>query len=160
MFRWLPGQARKVDVFSRLERHWYEAGAASVGPRPSNATESEIADFEKTNAVTLPLDLREYFLRFNGTGDDTDAKLFCFWPIHKLCSLQSNYRGIGEAESYFIFADFMVESWYYAIYLGDNPSLRHRVILPDFPSHPEIAPDFSAFLELYLNDDPKLYGNA
>lgn len=149
-----------MDLFSRLERHRYKAGRGSVVQRPSNASESEIADFEKTNAVTLPPDLRKYFLRFNGTGDDTDSRLFCFWPIHKLCSLQSEYPRIKEAGFYFIFADFMVQSWYYAIYLGDNPILQHRVILPDFPHHPEIAPDFSAFLELYLKDTPKLYGNS
>jgi hypothetical protein len=160
MFRWVRGRGKELDLFSRLEKHWYAAGTGSVAVRPPHATESEIADFERINGLTLPPDLREYFLRFNGTDDDGDAKLFCFKPIEKLCSLHPGYPALNDAEYYFIFADFMIDSWYYAIYLGNNPSLQHKVILPDFPNHPEIAPDFSAFLELYLNYDPKLYGNA
>jgi hypothetical protein len=149
-----------LDLFSRLEKHWYAVGAGSVAVRPPNASESEIADFERINGVTLPPDFREYFSRFNGTGDDSDAKLFCFKPIGKIYSLEPNRSGINDAENYFIFADYMIDSWYYAIYLGNDRALQHKVILPDFPDHPEIAPDFSAFLELYLKDDPKLYGNA
>jgi SMI1 / KNR4 family (SUKH-1) len=125
----------------------------------------EVQAFEEKHAVTFPPDLREYFLRLNGVSEDPD--LFCFWPINRLVSARSkplnlvtSVAKLPEADRYFVFADYLIESHYYAIYLGNNPALHHWVILPDFPNHPMVAPSFSSFLELYLQDSPRIYGNA
>ena len=97
---------------------------------------------------------------------EEDPDMFCFWPLRRLApvpsvsSLAKATASLREVDRYFVFADYMIESSYYAIYLGDNPDLQNRVLLPDFPNQPVIAANFSDFIELYLRDDPKLYGNA
>jgi len=104
----------------------------------------------------LPADLREYFLRLNGIEEDPEV--FCFWPISRLRRVDLKTFNVFQSESYFFFADFLIESHYYAIYLGDDPFFQNRVILPDFPRSPIIAKTFTEFLDLYLIDDPKLFG--
>ncbi len=147
----------RVNPCDRLEQRWYANAATPARERPKCATGEEVDAFEQRNGVKLPADLREYFQRLNGI--DMDAGLFRFWPLARLISLKLPPSVLGEADRYFLFADYMVGTWYYAIYLGDDPFLQNRVILPDFPSHPVIAPNFSEFVELYLTDSPRLYGN-
>jgi len=145
----------RASLCDRMEQHWYRNDTTPGRERPRSATEDEIQAFELRNNVRLPADLREYFQRLNGV--DMDSGLFRFWPIARIIPLKvSTPPEIGR---YFLFADYMVGTWYYAICLGEDPLLQNHVILPDFPSQPVIAPDFSAFVELYLADSPRLYGN-
>jgi len=157
--------SKSGDIFDRLEEYWYSGRTGFIPPRTQGASEAEIQAFEQTHALKLPADLRGYFLRFNGIDEGPD--IFCFWPIAKLATVQTPAFNslkatvnLREANRYFVFADYLIESHYYAIYLGDNPLFQNRVILPDFPDQPIIAPSFSSFLELYLLDDPRLFGNG
>lgn len=153
-----------ADLLDRVKRYWYPNPASFDRKAHRLATEEEISAFEETNSVKFPWDFREYFLRLNGV--DEDDQLFCFWPLSSLARLENarfkwpagtlNFPG---SDSYFVFADFLIECMYHAIYLGDDPSLQNRVILPDFPNQPVIAPNFSNFLEIYLADAPAIYGN-
>jgi hypothetical protein len=140
-----------------LEERWHGGSPVAGLDRPEPATGEEIVAFEQRNAVNLPADLREYFERLNGVN--MDGRLFRFWPLSKLIPLKSSSSILIETNRYFLFADYMVGTWYYAIYLGDDPFLQNRVILHDFPTRPVIAQSFSAFVDLYLADSPRLYGN-
>ena len=141
----------------RMARHWYRDGSAVDQFRPKCPTDDDIQVFEERNGVQLPADLREYFQRLNGI--DMDPGLFRFWPLSRVIPLKSSSAVALETNRYFVFADYMVGTWYYAIYLGEDPFVQNRVILPDFPSQPVIAHTFSEFVELYLTDSPRLYGN-
>jgi SMI1 / KNR4 family (SUKH-1) len=141
----------------RLEEHWHGGLSTAGRERSKPATAEEILAFEQRNGVNLPADLREYFERLNGLN--MDGGYFRFWPLSRLIPLQSSSSVLIETSRYFLFADYMVGTWYYAIYLGDDPFLQHRVILHDFPSRPLISSGFSQFIELYLADSPLLYGN-
>jgi hypothetical protein len=147
-----------IQLCNRIERHWYDSASASDRYRPKCATEDEIHAFEQRHGVKLPTELLDYFLFLNGM--DQAPGFFRFWPLTKLIPLRSESVTVLEAERYFVFADYMMGTWYYAIYLGDDPFLQNRVILKDFPGRPVIALNFSEFIELYLIDSPKLYGNA
>ena len=145
-----------MDILDRLERHWYQSRTQWNLTGPVPASQQDINAFEQEYGVVLPTDFREYFLRLNGIGEDPDV--FCFWPISKLRRVDLKIFNMLQAESYFLFADFLIESHYYAIYLSNDPFFQNRVILPDFPGSPVIAQTFTEFLELYLRDDPSLFG--
>jgi len=146
-----------ADLCIRMARHWYRDGSASDQFRPKCPSEGDVQAFEESHSVRFPADLREYFRRLNGI--DMDPGLFRFWPLSRLTPVKSSPAVALETDRYFVFADYMVGTWYYAIYLGEDPFLQNRVILPDFPSQPVIARSFSEFVELYLSDSPRLYGN-
>jgi hypothetical protein len=145
-----------MNVLERLERHWYQSKIQRnlIGPAP--ASQQDINTFEQKYDIVLPADFREYFLRLNGIDEDPDV--FCFWPISKLKPVDLKNFAVLQAECYFFFADFLIESHYYAIYLGGDPFFQNRVILPDFSDSHMIAQTFTEFLELYLRDDPSLFG--
>jgi len=145
-----------MEILDRLERHWYRSKTQWNLNGPVAASREDIDAFEQKYGVVLPADLREYFLRLNGIEEDPEV--FCFWPISRLRRVDLKTFNVFQSESYFFFADFLIESHYYAIYLGDDPFFQNRVILPDFPRSPLIAKTFTEFLDLYLNDDPKLFG--
>jgi hypothetical protein len=142
------------SLYVRMENRWYRDSAA--WDRPKRATDEDLESFEQRHNAKLPADLRQYFRCLNGV--DMDSGMFRFWPLSKIIPLKST--GIIPTDHYFLFADYMVGTWYYAIYLGEDTFLKNRVILPDFPNQPAIAPNFSEFIELYLTDSPKLYGNV
>jgi hypothetical protein len=147
-----------VKILDRLEHHWYESEIERNFHDPKAASHEEVILFEQENGVTLPADFREYFLRLNDI--DEDPGLFCFWPLSRLKRLDGKTSASLQSEGYFYFADYLIESHYYAIYLGNDPFFQNRVILPDFPNKPVIANTFSEFLELYMLDSPTLYGNS
>jgi SMI1/KNR4 family protein SUKH-1 len=149
--------AAAANLCARIEQHWRQDASAPHREWTKRATEEEIQAFEERNSVRLPADLREYFQRLNGI--DSAPGFFRFWPFSKLIPLKSPSFPTFEADHYFIFADYMMGTWYYAIYLGEDQFLQNRVILPDCPGHPVVAPGFSEFIELYLTDSAKLYGN-
>lgn len=146
-----------INLCLRIARHWYRDGSPVDQFPAKRPTKDDLQAFEEQNSLRLPADLREYFQRLNGI--DMDPGLFRFWPLSRLIPVKSSSAVALEADRYFVFADYMVGTWYYAIYLGEDPFLQNRVILPDFPSQPVIARSFSEFVELYLTDSPRLYGN-
>ena len=147
-----------MEILDRLEQYWHRNWQAVATDRPTPASTQDLSEFEQMHQVTFPLDFREYLQRFNGIEEDPD--LFCLWPINKIRRLDSKGFHLLQAESYYYFADYLIECHYYAIYLGNDGFFQNRVILPDFPGSPVIANTFTEFLELYLKDDPKLFGHV
>ena len=147
-----------MDILERVDKYWYESALARGLRAPVVASESDLEAFEQNNGVRLPADLRKYFLELNGTDGDGDAQIFRFWPLGEIRRVDRKDFALLDADSYFLFADYLMESWYYAIYLGNDPFFQNRVILTGFPRNPVVAQTFSEFLELYLRDEPKLYG--
>jgi len=146
-----------AQLCARIEQHWHRDDSAYDRERQKRATEEEIQAFEQRHSVRLPADLREYFQRLNGI--DSAPGFFRFLPLSRLIALKSPSFASSETDRYFIFADYMVGTWYYAIYLGEDQFLQNRVILPDLPGPPILASNFSEFVELYLTDSARLYGN-
>jgi hypothetical protein len=148
--------ASAIRLCARIEQHWHKDDSAYDRERQKRASEEEIQAFEQRNGVRMPADLREYFQRLNGI--DSAPGFFRFFPLSRLVALKSPSFAAFETNRYFIFADYMVGTWYYAIYLGEDQVLQNRVILLDLPGPPILAPNFSEFVELYLTDSVKLYG--
>jgi hypothetical protein len=149
--------ASAVRLCTRLEQHWYKDGSGFDLERPRRATQDEIQAYEQRNGVQLPADMREYFQRLNGI--DSAPGFFRFFSLARLIPLKPESYPTFNVDHYCIFADYMAGTWYYAIYLGEDSFLQNRVILPDLPGQPVLASSFSEFVELYLADSPRLYGN-
>ncbi|UWZ83447.1 SMI1/KNR4 family protein [Occallatibacter riparius] len=147
-----------LDLFDRLERHWYPGPARDDSDRQKRATEEDIAKFEAEHGVKVPEDFREYLLRFNGIEEDPEV--FRFWPLHELRPVDLKSFRVPDRERYFFFADYLIECFYYAIYLGDRPELQNWVVIPCMPRQPFVAVNFTGFIELYLDDARAIYGPA
>jgi hypothetical protein len=127
--------------------------------RPTPASVEEIAAFERLHSVSLPADFRDYLLRFNGTQGDGDSRMLTFWQLDKLVPMLPERAALPEADRYFVFADYMISSWEYAIYFGDTPTLKNQVVLYEYPAQPVVAQTFSGFLELYLQNPDIVYAS-
>ncbi len=96
---------------------------------PSGVTEKEIVSFEAKYRVVLPLDVRQYFMAANGTGDAMDEVLCRFWPlmevkpVHDVLELERfNCPDRFAYPDCFLFADHCTRSWDYALQLTNDPT--------------------------------------
>jgi hypothetical protein len=88
-----------------------------------------------------------------------DPELYRFWPLNEVRQVDIASFQVPERDRYFFIADYLIESYYFAIYLGATPELQNWVVIPCMPRQPFVATSFSEFLELYLKDDPRIYGH-
>jgi hypothetical protein len=149
-----------MEIIDRLERYWSTPGRGEANRSGKNVTEEEIKAFEARKQVRLPADLRAFFLCLNGTDGNGDYQLFRFLAFDEFEAVESWKPRLIDAESYFDFADFMIDCYRYAIYLGNEPTWQNRVILTGYPGNPVVAQSFTEFLELYLRDDIRLHGHS
>lgn len=152
------------DAFSKLREHWATGRAVAAG----GASEQEIQAFQDTYGVQMPEDLRRYFREVNGMRPDwrydQDDNGFTFWTLSRIqpLSVVTPRGSVDWADSrlnstevqYFVFADYLGESWWYAIGLAGRAYTPVIII-----SHPNelVVQSFSEFLDLYFVDSPKLY---
>lgn len=113
--------------------------------------------------------MREYLLQLDGTGshwpDEQDAKGFSLWPLARIRPAAEELAKTGMIEvpgldQYFAFADYLDWSWAYAIRLASDDSSGNRVILIGQDAPLEVASSFGEFVDLYLQDSPRLYGQV
>lgn len=154
-----PWLENPTSLFDRLEKYWYYGPGEVNSSRPRCATPDEIAAFEIEHSVKFPDDFREYLLRFNGTHCNGDAQMLAFWQLDRLEQMSPQKSNLPEAERHFIFADYMISCWEYAIYLGDTPELQNRIVLYGYPGQPVVAQTFSAFIDLYLQNPKLVYAH-
>jgi hypothetical protein len=132
--------------------------------RPGVAATS-IAAFESRYRVTVPDDMREYFLTVDGTGEHYDDDGFVrFWPLHEVQpidryrpELAGRYPDVSE---YFLFFDHSIDLFMYAIHLQKNP-LAPNPIARLYPQEDVIfEPAFRSFTEIiisYANSPSSLF---
>lgn len=154
------------STIHKLMEYWHNQGI----DLPAGNTEDQVIEFESRYAVVFPHDLRAYFLQVNGMAigwpNDRDAEGFSFWPLGQVKTVpeesQSHSYGFftfPEANSYFVFADYLDWSWAYAIRLSLHETDKTPVVIVGKAESPiEVAKSFSHFVELYLVDSPQLYG--
>jgi len=158
---------RPVD---KLSRYW----AAQRLPVHPGATREAVRQFETTYNVVLPAGMRDYFLKQDGMSSDWQytkdttgfCKWFSLWELARVLPAAEELRRVDaasaagpELDQYFAFADFMDWSWAYAIRLTSDPREAGRVVmLGTADGVPlEIASSFGEFVDLLLQDSPRLY---
>ena len=146
----------KKTIGQRIKDFWT---AQKLGIR-KGVTLNDIATFEQKYSVRLPPDLTDYFLTIDGLYD-SDNEGFAFWPLDQLKTVPEetqDYSNFDDAGSYFVFGDYLVWCWAYAIRLSEDLTQENTVISIGWDSPKRMARSFSDYIELYFVDHPVLYG--
>ena len=128
-------------------------------------SEDAISVFESKHNVVLPADVRAFFLLADGTGDDMDSHLYRFWPLNEVKLVEDELSdsrhdtAYGDRLAYpncFIFADYCIWCWAYALKLTtdpDQPAPVYRVTGGEEPGE-QMASSFIEFMTKYsINPD-------
>jgi hypothetical protein len=146
-------------LWTRVVNRWR---AEKLTVRPGADAEA-IASFERKYQVALPQDLRDYFTTVDGMdGNETDDKVYRFWQLGEVKPVEeelSDARGVVYPDRFaypgcFVFADYCMNCWDYAVKLTDDPGQSapvYRVTASDVPGE-QMAPSFREFMERYAAD--------
>lgn len=145
----------------RLQAYW---NAQDI-PKAPGVGEDRLREFEIRFGVTLPPDLRDYFLKVDGMGtyEGFDDDLFVFWPFDRVCRVSDDYADefMEEQESYFLFADHSIYLPAFAIRLAPLAALPNTVvaIIGDRREYHTsiVARSFTEFVERYLGNETSRY---
>ena len=140
-----------MTILGQLRAYWEKQGIAN----PRLATAGELAVFETRHDVKLPLLITDYFLAVNGTKEGEcmmeGEDLISFWHLDQLKTVKEHYQddSIADVNRLFIFADYSINCYSWAVRLSADPSADTPVVISYALDRP-IAPTFEAFLEGYL----------
>lgn len=141
----------EIEILVALKKYWGKNGIVSVN------TESDISSVLAAKNLTLPHDFIFFFKHLNGMHDQ-DEEGFYFYKIEDLTDMRRKFDLSASAalSRIVIFADYMVESWWYGVRTGNNGQYEIGIISSseDFKI---ICISFSEFIHLYLMDSPILY---
>ena len=143
-------------IGERLHTHWLAQGIEL----PPGVTEDPLRSFETRFGVTLPADLREYFLHVDGMGEPFkwDTDLFNFRPLSEVESIGDRQIVLEDKSSYFVIADHSIWLPAFAIRLTPSGTGPHPVIAIESDENGGygqsiVAHSFSEFAERYLTDE-------
>jgi hypothetical protein len=154
----IQGCARMKNIGERLKDHFVAAGAAV---RPGVAP-AKLATFEARNRVCLPVDFRDYFLAFDGTGryQSIGWSMFSFWSLDELQKLKEEWpewpeiSNLKESEAFYLFADSALSCPAYAIRLSPDitqPNPIFQILSDDLEFEVDKAADsFTEFVERFM----------
>jgi hypothetical protein len=143
------------NLFERLRRHWAEQGLDTGAPQ----SEAEVASREERYDVAFPADVRAYFQAVNGMArhrefdKEWDRDLIRFFPLEEFQPLDEQWpdTAVLEAGDLFMFADYSISGWEYAVRVRGKDSGAVYVVYD--PETVLVATSFSEFLERYVARD-------
>ena len=143
-----------------LVEYWRSQGIRLAPP----ADEAQIEWFEQRYGLQIILEFRDYLLTVNGmlqfANDDCDSNMFAFWQLNRIRPIADECPELQrspEEGQYFVFADYMIWSWAYAVDLAASSATAGRVILVGGLREQIVSPTFSGFVRLYTEDSRQLY---
>jgi hypothetical protein len=143
------------DLWLRLIDLWRDAGLTI---RPG-VDPSAIRAFEARYRVTLPDDLRAYWMTVDGMEDDLDPGLNRFWPLGMVRPVPDELSDIHpDRWAYpgcYVFADHCIWCLGWAVRLGSQSAEFSGPVFQVTGGDPpgrQVAPSFAAFAEMYLAD--------
>jgi len=87
--------------------------------------------------------------------NDFDKEGFLFYPLHGLVTIDREFVD-SEENDILVIANYMHKSWWYGLKILNGESYVIGII-PEKNKFKPIAGQLSEFLELYLNNSPRLY---
>jgi len=145
-----------MAVVDQMLRRW-RAGNAAMRP---GASEDAIEAFERRHSAPLPKDFRRYLQLANGAEPADD--LFAFWPIEDIRPVEIELAGVHPDQDLFpgcfVFCDWGIHAWLYAIQLQGSAERRGNVFVVEVNGtrRPPIAASFSDWVTKYLRDAREL----
>jgi len=148
------------DVFDRLLEHWRRHREK---PAASKASADEIVLWEAKYAVRLPDDLREYVTRVNGilSGEqlEFDNNLNTLLPLSAM-KPESEWWNREAPPNRFVIADHCISCFWWTVDLDARRHGETVVSLSGSSGKPRIvATSMAEFLDLYIEDSPRMYGS-
>lgn len=137
-----------------LRKFWLRQGVKlNLG-----ASEDALAAFEAKYNVHLPSDLRDYFAAVNGfdgsEGWVTDSELITFLGLDEVKSVSEYWSPeVADADSYFVFADYSLAAFVYAIRLVNDSGDGSSVVVIYDCEPLKVASSFSEFAKDYLENN-------
>jgi hypothetical protein len=129
----------------------------------------KILSFEAKSGYLLPPDMAEFFRMLNGAANQMDENLYEFYQIDRFANIQHslgswggipNYRNIintfNNYENCYVFADYMMHSFAYAIRLHPDKRTDNQVYIICGDKYKVIANSFTDFLILYFDESIEL----
>lgn len=147
-----------MTIVQEMISRWVQQGAS---PRPG-ASEEEVVAFEARHSVTLPADFREYLMLANGT-ELVDDQFLSFSPIQGIQPVAETWGDAGSGQDLyrgcFVFADWAIHCWDYAIQLDDSlPHMGSIFRVEDSRRRSDpIASSFREWVSIYLRDPDGLH---
>lgn len=126
---------------------------------------NSLRDFEVHYNVAIPADIAQYFITFDGLENgESDTDMISFWPLGKIRKVIELFDMFGtsrdltgivkklpQAESYFVFAEYLCFSHVYAFKLTKFSTEESPVIwIGSGQSFGKLTDSFSDFLRMYL----------
>lgn len=140
-----------------LVEHWERQNI-----RISTADNQIMKRFDKSKNVHLPYDFIELYSRVNGMEDlypnYTDEEGFLFYPLNKVLTLEEEFgfRNNENDNTVFIFADYLQKSWWYGFKI--NSQYNYVIgLVASYEIFRPITDSLFEFIQLYIDDSPKLY---
>lgn len=146
----------RVEPWGKIIDYWRGSGIV-IRPGVSMA---EVESFQLKYGVAVPADLLEYLLAVDGSSDgEMDNDLFRFWPLSEVVPVHvelDERGGVVYSDRFaypecFVFADYLVNSWLYAVKLTADPGQPapvYRVTASKDPGE-QMSASFREFMESY-----------
>lgn len=148
-------------IGTSLKHHWLAQGI-EINP---GVSKEKLTAFESRYRVSLPADLRDYFLTVDGMADGfTDNALIRFWslsevkPIPEEAPSFSDPSYVEDAESLFVFADYSIWCHAYAIRLSLTGDSNPIFVIGD-ETPLRMFGSFSELVSTYLTNADLLVSN-
>jgi hypothetical protein len=134
------------SLLAELTRRWHEQGV----PVLPGASESQLRAFESTHKVQCPGDFATYLCTLGGMlAGAMDEHLVRFWPLTEIQPVSETTDPAGPGR-YFVFADYSISAFEYAIRLSTSTESAIAIIGGHAPMI--VSSTFAEFLMVYLTD--------
>lgn len=149
--------------FSLLRKNFEENGVKLF---PSDL--DEIKAFQNKYNVEIPQDLQDYYLKINGSGNETLNNLYEFYNINRIKKVNEeliNWTGIPDysklnfdgMENIYVFGEYEFNFYAFGIELFQDFSSENKVFIFCGKNFKIIANSFTEFINLYLNKSEDIY---
>ena len=147
---------KKSEPWATIISYWKRQGL----PIRDGVTLESILAFKEKYQVALPVDFAEYLKAVDGTGiNETDENFFSFLSLSEIRAVHevlNDSEGVVYPDrfaypNYFVFADYMMSCWFYAVQITPESATLgpvYRVTASDVPGKMEAA-SFREFMTRY-----------
>src|SRR5262249_45355712 len=151
---------RKPGLGATLRKYWQQCvkqkTTTFASLRPP-APEVELDRFEAKYGVRLPADMRSYLASVDGMerNDSEGDWLFSFWQLDRIRPIPEydSEPSFPRVDSYFCFADYLIESEVFSIFLSADPKVATPVVGSNGIHQ---ARSFTEFVEKYMENPEDL----